>query len=196
MTTNEDRQRNASTRILLLVAGMREDSASAKVAAVVAHHLERGGFTPVPVYTSRGSFPHREPRHDSELPQSAAELRQAVKSCAGAVWIFPVYHGSYPGTFKNAIDFLEQGAFAGRPTAIVTVAGGGLGQVAWTQAAFVAQVLGALVVPKQMCVPDSWKWHKADTNGVPDEAVEKRLRELADALAMAMPKPLVRPLAT
>ncbi|WP_407026603.1 NADPH-dependent FMN reductase [Agrobacterium rosae] len=44
----------------------------------------------------------------------AQEFRDAVSTADALVLATPVYHGSYPGMLKNALDHLGQGAFAGK----------------------------------------------------------------------------------
>ncbi|WP_050577787.1 NADPH-dependent FMN reductase [Sinorhizobium meliloti] len=50
----------------------------------------------------------------------AQEFRAAVSAAEAIVLATPVYHGSYSGTLKNALDHLGKGAFAGKVVGLLS----------------------------------------------------------------------------
>src|SRR5438552_213135 len=53
-----------------------------------------------------------------------AQLRERVARADAVVLATPVYHGSFSGLLKNALDQLSGDAFAGLPVGMMAAAGG------------------------------------------------------------------------
>ncbi|RQS16019.1 NAD(P)H-dependent oxidoreductase [Burkholderia sp. Bp9002] len=68
---------------------------------------------------------HEPADYASPPPGSQTErLRRRVARASGIVLATPVYHGSFSGLLKNALDHLQVGAFRRRAVGLVTAGGG------------------------------------------------------------------------
>jgi chromate reductase len=72
-------------------------------------------------------------RQDLEpsFPSAALEFKRQIAEADGIIIVTPEYSRSLPGSLKNALDWAArpygQGAFNGKPTAIMGVSGGPIG---------------------------------------------------------------------
>ena len=127
--------------------------------------LRRGSFNTALLRIAAGLAPegveisvrtlHGIPLYDGDLesaqgiPQSVADLKDAVAAADGLLLATPEYNNSIPGVFKNAIDWLSRPGsdiprvFGNKPVALLGASPGGfgtiLGQNAWLP---VLRVLG------------------------------------------------------
>lgn len=67
----------------------------------------------------------------------------------------PMYHGSYSGVLKNAIDHCGFDEFEGKTVGLLAVAGGSFPVTALDHLRSVCRSLNAWVLPHQAAVPDS-----------------------------------------
>lgn len=69
------------------------------------------------------------------IPNSVAELKEAIIAADGVILATPEYNNGIPGVFKNAIDWASRPAgdiarvFTGRPFAIMGASPGGFGTI-------------------------------------------------------------------
>lgn len=61
---------------------------------------------------------------DPPADSQTARLRARCSRATGVILGSPVYHGSYSGRLKNALDQLEGDAFAGLPVGLLAAGGG------------------------------------------------------------------------
>ena len=79
-----------------------------------------------------------------ERPNSSAKLTRA----SGLLIVAPEYKNGYPGSLKNAIDYLEAGILRRKPIGIVTVSSGGFGGLnCLAQLRLVCLALGGVPIP-------------------------------------------------
>jgi NAD(P)H-dependent FMN reductase len=77
-----------------------------------------------------------------------AQLRERVARADGVVLATPVYHGSFSGLLKNALDQLTGDAFAQRPVGLLAAAGGPRsGSSACDQLRCVVRAMGGWATP-------------------------------------------------
>src|SRR3546814_4445951 len=84
------------------------------------------------------------------IPQSVADLKEAIAKADGLLLATPEYNNSIPGVFKNAIDWASRPpadiprVFAAKPVAVIGASPGGFGTIlaqdAWLS---VLRTLGA-----------------------------------------------------
>jgi chromate reductase len=75
------------------------------------------------------------PLYDQDLddspPAAWTEFRERIRKSDGVLFVTPEYNRSVPGVLKNAIDVgsrpYGEGAWAGRPAAVVSVSPGAIG---------------------------------------------------------------------
>jgi len=121
--------------------------------------LRRASFNTALLRAAEGLMPagselsartlHGIPLYDGDveatqgIPQSVAELKDAVAAADGLLLATPEYNNSIPGVFKNAIDWLSRPVadiprvFGGKPVAVIGASPGPFGtllsQTAWLQ---------------------------------------------------------------
>jgi FMN reductase len=71
-----------------------------------------------------GSLPVLDGRADDQYPAAVAAWRAACEAADAFVITVPSYHGAAPGGLKNALDFIDEPHAAGKPFAVVGIAGG------------------------------------------------------------------------
>ena len=118
------------------------------------------------------------------IPARAAELKQAIAKSDGLLLATPEYNNSFPGVFKNAIDWLSRpvsdikAVFGGKPVAVMGASPGGFGTIlsqnAWLP---VLRTLGTkpyfegrLLVSRAQSVFD-------EAGLLKDEAIRKQLEQ-------------------
>jgi chromate reductase len=126
---------------------------------------------------------------DLALPgrQGSAEdedqLQQVVSQATGIVLSTPEYHGSYSSAIKLVIENLGfPSALAGKPVALLGVAGGQIGAVkALEHLRSVCSHVGAIVLPGPVSVANVQDQFDDDGQCL-DEELESRIRGLGNQL--------------
>jgi NAD(P)H-dependent FMN reductase len=88
----------------------------------------------------------------------------------------PVYHGSYSGVLKNAIDYCGFEEFEGKTVGLLAVAGGGFPVTALEHLRSVCRALDAWVLPHQAALPNVSR--QFDGDDIVDERLDERVRVL------------------
>lgn len=82
-------------------------------------------------------LPFYSPDLDGDFPQVARDFKQAIADVDGVLLVTPEYSRSIPGVLKNALDWAArpygQGAFNGKPTAVIGTSGGPIATAAAQQ---------------------------------------------------------------
>lgn len=121
---------------------------------------------------------------DRPAPEDARRLARTVREADAVVLGTPVYHHSYAGVLKNALDYLGFDEFEDTTVGIVAAAGGGAGgfpSAAVDHLRGVAFGVHAEVRPNPVVVTDS---HGAVADGaIVDAGVAERLETLGADLA-------------
>jgi NAD(P)H-dependent FMN reductase len=86
---------------------------------------------------------------------NAAELRRRVRAADGVLLGSPMYHGSYSGVLKNALDHCGFDEFEDTTVGLLVVAGGGFPTPALEHLRSVARALDAWVLPHRVALPDA-----------------------------------------
>jgi NAD(P)H-dependent FMN reductase len=116
-------------------------------------------------------------------PEDVHRLHREVQAMQGILLGTPVYHGSFSGVLKNALDLMGFREFEGKMIGLVGVSGGRAGAIsALDSLRTIGRVLHAWVIPEQVSIPEGWK--AFDTTGKPKDAeLEQRLMELGRQVA-------------
>lgn len=126
-------------------------------------------------------------------PPTVEPYIKAVRECDGMIWCSPLYHGTIPGSFKNALDWLELLSKDERPylknrvVGLVATAGGTQALQAINTMEFVVRALRGWTLP--FTVPVAAADHAFDEHGnARDTGLGRRLRmlgaELVEGAAM------------
>jgi NAD(P)H-dependent FMN reductase len=91
-------------------------------------------------------------------PQGATDFAAKLARADGLLIVTPEYKGAYPGSLKNAFDYLDAGVFRRIPIGIVTVSAGGFGGVnCLAQLRLVCLAMGGSPLPMSFAVSNVQK---------------------------------------
>jgi NAD(P)H-dependent FMN reductase len=122
-------------------------------------------------------------REVNAYPKDVSRLQRAVRVAQGIIVGTPVYHGSFSGVLKNALDLMGFREFEGKMIGLVGVSGGRLGAGnALDGLRGVGRVLHAWVIPEQVSIPEAWRAFDR-TGNLKDADLEQRLKELGRQVA-------------
>src|SRR5436190_3859273 len=115
-------------------------------------------------------------------PQGARAFSDRLARADGLVIVTPEYKGAYPGSLKNALDYLERQVFHRKPIGIVTVSSGRFGGISClAQLRLVCLAMGGVPVPASLLVTNVNE--AFDANGLPrDPTLSGRLATFLDEL--------------
>lgn len=116
-------------------------------------------------------------------PDGVMQLRADVSAAQGIILGTPVYHGSYSGVLKNALDLMGFREFEGSIWGLLGVAGGSTGaMVPLTNLRTVGRSLHAWVVPDEVSIPNADR-HFDDDGVCTDQAITDRMLEMGRKVA-------------
>ena len=91
-------------------------------------------------------------------PPGATAFAERLARTDGLLIVTPEYKGAYPGSLKNAFDYLDAGVFRRRPIGIATVSSGGFGGVnCLAQLRLVCLAMGGSPLPMTFAVSNVQK---------------------------------------
>jgi NAD(P)H-dependent FMN reductase len=114
--------------------------------------------------------PDRETQGDSDA------VVQRVRAADAVLLGTPMYHGSYSGVLKNALDHCGFDEFEGKTVGLLAVAGGGFPVTALDHLRSVCRALDAWVLPHQTAIPNASA--QFDDGGIADDRLDERVRVL------------------
>jgi chromate reductase len=120
MTTTRD--------VAVFVGSLRKESYNRKMAHALA------GLAPESLkleIIEIGHLPLYNQDHDADPPAVYVALRKRIKAADAVLFVTPEYNRSVPAVLKNAVDAGSRpygaNSWDGKPGAVVSVAGGGIG---------------------------------------------------------------------
>lgn len=113
--------------VAIVVGSLRKDSLNRKLAnALIKMAPPSLSMSIVEI----ADLPHFNQDWEENPPQNVLDFRQKIKSANAVLLLTPEYNRSVPGVLKNAIDVASrpygQGAWIGKPGAVVSVSPGPL----------------------------------------------------------------------
>ncbi|GAA3674384.1 NADPH-dependent FMN reductase [Arthrobacter ginkgonis] len=138
-------------------------------------------FSEIPIR----DLPLYSPDYDSDFPAAGTDLKSAIESSDGLLFISPEYNRSVPGALKNAIDWGSRpwgtNSFARKPTGIIGASPGSIGTAVMQSS--MRSVLSFLDAP-QLNTPEAYITFSPDVFGddgeVRNESTESFLRHYMD----------------
>jgi NAD(P)H-dependent FMN reductase len=103
-------------------------------------------------------------------------VRRTIREADAVVLGTPMYHGSYSGVLKNALDYCGFDEFENTTVGLLVVSGGPFPTPALTHLRDVCRSLNAWVLPYQAAVPQVRT--AFDDDGFTDENLRERVRML------------------
>jgi chromate reductase len=118
----------AQKKIAVLVGSLRKESFNRKMAkALIKLAPDSLSLEIIEI----GGLPLYNQDLDDNPPAAWTEFRERIKKFDGVLFVTPEYNRSVPGVLKNAIDVgsrpYGKSAWAGKPTAVVSVSPGAIG---------------------------------------------------------------------
>jgi len=153
---------------------------------VAARDLDLPGFE-IEIYDGIGDLPIFSQELEGEnRPARATELDTAVREADAVLIATPEYSGSIPGGLKNLLDWGSRpsgnGAFMGKPTAIIGASPGQYGAARSVEmTAKILAALGAVVLERNLTVGRAMD--RFDSDGtLSDEMVRRSLEDILAGL--------------
>ncbi|WP_224449486.1 NADPH-dependent FMN reductase [Haloprofundus salilacus] len=113
---------------------------------------------------------------DERTAGDAERLRRAVREADAVLLGTPVYHGSYSGVLKNALDYCRFDELEGKTVGLLAVAGGAFPVTALDHLRSVCRAFNAWVLPHQVAIPRASG--AFDEGEFVDERLESRVATL------------------
>ena len=169
--------------ILGLAGSLRAGSLNAQLLRLAAEELPEG--VELELYDGLADIPAYDQDLDDLVPDSVAELKNAIAGADAVLVATPEYNGSVPGFLKNALDWVSrpiaESPMRGKPVAVIGASPGQFGAI-WAQRELkkVLGVMSARVLDAELAVA------KADRRlEGPDPELRDELRSVIAALASA-----------
>ncbi|SFR58493.1 NADPH-dependent FMN reductase [Halogeometricum limi] len=113
---------------------------------------------------------------DEDAQGDSVEVVERIREADALILGTPVYHGSYSGVLKNALDYCGFDEFDGKTVGLLAVAGGGFPVTALEHLRSVCRALNAWVLPHQAALPHVSS--QFDAGALANEGLEKRVHVL------------------
>jgi NAD(P)H-dependent FMN reductase len=113
---------------------------------------------------------------DADEAGDSAEVVRRLREADAVLLGTPVYHGSYSGVLKNALDYCGFEEFDEKTVGLLAVAGGGFPVTALEHLRSVCRALNAWVLPHQAALPNVSS--RFDGTDLVDEGLERRVHVL------------------
>ena len=153
---------------------------------VAAKDLDLPGFE-IEIYDGIGELPiFSQELEGVNRPTLATELDTAVREADAVLIATPEYSGSIPGGLKNLLDWGSRppgnGAFRGKPTAIIGASPGQYGAARSVEMTTkILGALGAIVLERNLTVGRAMERFDSD-GALSDETVKRSLEEVLAGL--------------
>ena len=113
----------SDTTVAVLVGSLRTDSVNRRLAQLLAEHAPDGVTVDIVDGLGEVPFYNEDIDNASDIPASAATLRERVAAADRVLAVTPEYNGTMPAVLNNAIDWLSRpygaGALVGKPFGVV-----------------------------------------------------------------------------
>ncbi|AFK20556.2 NADPH-dependent oxidoreductase [Haloferax mediterranei ATCC 33500] len=141
----------AQPHIVALCGSLRDGSYTRlALEHALAGASEAGGTTEL-VDLRELDLPTLNPDYDEQ--GDSAELTRIIDEADAVILGTPVYHGSYSGVLKNALDHCGFDEFGDKTVGLLAVAGGSFPVTALEHLRSVCRALNAWVLPHQAAIP-------------------------------------------
>ncbi|SEO73174.1 NAD(P)H-dependent FMN reductase [Halogranum amylolyticum] len=161
--------------VVALGGSLRDGSHTRHALTHVLRGVEAAGGTGEIVDLRDYDLPVLDADYDEQ--GDSAELAATIRAADAVVLGTPMYHGSYSGVLKNALDYCGFEEFEGKTVGLLAVSGGSFPVTALDHLRSVCRALNAWVIPHQAAIPRA---HSAfdDDGAFRDESTEERVLTL------------------
>jgi NAD(P)H-dependent FMN reductase len=181
---NSESKAQAPVRVVAICGSLRANSYSQRAIQIALQGAEEVGAETELLALRHYDLVFCDGKTDeSAYPEDVFRLRRRVRAAQGVILGTPVYHGSFSGVLKNALDLMGFEEFEGKMVGLVGVSGGSTGAVnALDSLRAVGRALHAWVIPNQVSIPEAWKAFDQAGN-LKDAKLDKRLRKAGRQVA-------------
>ena len=138
--------------VVALIGSLRTRSYTRIAATRALAAAESAGATTELIDIREYDLPAFDPGRDS--PGDSATLTASVDAADSILLASPMYHGSYSGVLKNAIDYCGFDEFEGKTVGLLAVSGGSFPLTTLEHLRSVCRALNAWVIPHQAAIPN------------------------------------------
>lgn len=169
--------------ILAVAGSIRAGATSRKALDIAVEGATSAGATVVVADLGNPLLPILDSDGTAEHP-AAAQFRAQVRAADALLIATPVYHDSFSGVLKNALDHLYD-ELREKIVAVIAVGGGRSGQgQALEHLRAVLRETSSWVIPRQVIVSQSESAFHGDTHRPIDPEIELRLQQLGKELVL------------
>jgi NAD(P)H-dependent FMN reductase len=164
------------THVVAIAGSLREESYTRYALEHALDGVEGVGGTSELLDLREYDLPPLNADRDEQGDSAAftARVREADSILLGT----PMYHGSYSGVLKNAVDHCGFDEFEHKTVGLVAVAGGSFPVTALDHLRSVCRALDAWVLPHQAAIPGAYG--KFEDGEIVDESLADRVRVLGE----------------
>lgn len=180
------RTSDGNSHTLILSASNRGRSRSLGLSRHIQQELESRGKAAFVIDLSEYGLPFHDPRdhHSPELSQSrrVREFAQLALGADSFVWSTPIYHGTFTGTLKNALDNLNIRIMSRKPVFLIANGGGRFGGAVFDHMRTMAVNLHSVAVNCQVLALAADLAEQAEGYVPVEEALLQRIARGVDEL--------------
>jgi NAD(P)H-dependent FMN reductase len=171
MTVDTD---GSGVHVVALCGSLRDSSYTRRALTRALDGVRAAGGSGAVIDLREYDLPPLDPDLDTQGDSDAVVRR--VREADAVLLGTPMYHGSYSGVLKNALDHCGFDEFEGKTVGLLAVAGGGFPVTALDHLRSVCRALDAWVLPHQAALPNVSS--KFDSEGIVDDRLDERVRVL------------------
>ena len=164
----------SGVHVVALCGSLRDSSYTRRGLERALDGVRAAGGTGTVIDLREHDLPPLDPDQDTQGDSDAVVRR--VREADAVLVGTPMYHGSYSGVLKNALDHCGFDEFEGKTVGLLAVAGGGFPVTALDHLRSVCRALDAWVLPHQAAVPNASSQFEAGE--ITDDRLDERVRVL------------------
>ncbi|MGP4024121.1 NAD(P)H-dependent oxidoreductase [Actinomadura sp. 3N407] len=141
----EEPPQTGLSRVVLLGGSAAQPSHTQVLLEAAVSALVHAGAEPIHWDIGRTPFPPAGPGHES-----GQRLRDSVDAAHAVILVTPLYHNSYSGLIKNALDHLGEAHLRGKPVGLMSSSGRVASPQALDHLRVVVRALDGVAIPDQV----------------------------------------------
>ena len=165
---------SSAVHVVALCGSLRDTSYTRRALERALDGVRAAGGTGELLDLRTYDLPPLDPDRDGQGDSDAVVRR--VRAADAVLLGTPMYHGSYSGVLKNALDHCGFDEFEGKTVGLLAVAGGGFPVTALDHLRSVCRALDAWVLPHQVALPRVSS--QFDGDGIIDDGLDERVEVL------------------
>ena len=164
----------AETHVVAIAGSLREQSYTRYALEHALRSVEEAGGTGELLDLREFDLPPLNADEDEQ--GDSARFTERVREADSVLLGTPMYHGSYSGVLKNAVDHCGFDEFEHKTVGLLAVAGGSFPVTALEHLRSVCRALDAWVIPHQAAIPNAYG--KFEGGKLVDESIADRVAVL------------------